>query len=451
MKEFDPFRLDTGNQCLWRRGDHGDEERILLKPKAFGILRYLVDHAGNLVTQEELLNAVWPNTYVQREVLKRHIVDIRNLLGDDPKSPAYIETRPWCGYQFIATVRDVASTAMTDPDLPARAKLVGRDQALADLRAYLGSALGGWRQIVFVTGEPGTGKTSLVDQFQREAASGMSMRIARGQCMEDYGDKEPWSPMLEALGNLCRGTGGTSVVRILAAQAPAWLAQFPSLVKPEEREMVPREILDAARQGMLREIGEALETIASEIPLLLVLEDVHLADTSMVDLISVLARGRRAAKLMVVATYRLSGLALSTHPLKIVERDLLDRRLCHELVLEPPGDLEMAGFPASESPDSSVPNGRLGLLDLHSEENLLFVFAALDHATDGGSRGMEKGDVRKEIEKLIRLRQNIDAAIADFERLDARLHAKGESPESNAGRQIQSLFEEKRKPRPVKP
>jgi hypothetical protein len=81
----------------------------------------------------------------------------------------------------------------------------------------------------------------------------------------------------------------------------------------------------------------------------------------------------------------------------------------------------------------------------------LFVFAALDHATDGGSRGMEKGDVRKEIEKLIRLRQNIDAAIADFERLDARLHAKGESPESNAGRQIQSLFEEKRKPRPVKP
>src|ERR1700735_4526794 len=90
MKEVDPFRLDTINRCLWRRNGNGDGERILLKPKAFGILRYLVDHAGRLVTQEELLNALWPDTYVQPEVLKRHIVDIRNVLGDKPKSPTYI-------------------------------------------------------------------------------------------------------------------------------------------------------------------------------------------------------------------------------------------------------------------------------------------------------------------------------------------------------------------------
>lgn len=228
------------------------------------------------------------------------------------------------------------------------------------------------------------------------------------------------------------------MVRILAAQAPAWLAQFPSLVKPEEREMVPREILDADPHGMLREIGEALETIASEIPLLLVLEDVHLADPSTVDLIYALARGRRAAKLMVVATYHQSGHALLGHPLRIVERDLLVHRLCHELVLEPPGDLEMAGFPVGQSPDSSVPNGRLAPLDLHSEGNQLLMCAALDPATDGGSRGMEKGDVRKEIEKLIRLRQNIDVAIADFERLDARLHAKGEA-EAASGKTLRAV------------
>jgi len=109
MKEFDPFRLDTGNECLWRRDEQGAEERILIKPKAFAILRYLVEHAGRLATQEQLLNAVWPHTYVQPEVLKRHIGDIRNLLGDDPKHPAFIETRPWRGYQFIAAVRDVVS------------------------------------------------------------------------------------------------------------------------------------------------------------------------------------------------------------------------------------------------------------------------------------------------------------------------------------------------------
>lgn len=373
MKEFYPFRLDIGNQCLWRRSDHGDDERILLKPKAFAILQYLVDHAGRLVTQGELLAAVWPDTWVQRDVLKRHIVDIRNLLGDDSRRPAYIETRPWRGYQFIAAVCDVACTAATGPDFPARTKLVGRDQALADLRACLGRALGCQRQVVFVTGEPAIGMmTALVDEFQRQAAAAMPIRIARGQCMEGYGGNGPYCPMPEALGNLCRGPGGAPAVRILAAQAPAWLVQFPSLKLGEPG------IPGAPRQRMLREIGEALETIASETPLLLVLEDIHLADSSTVDLISSLARGRRAAKLMVVATYRAAGLTLSGHPLEILERDLLVHRLCHELVLESVDDLKTAGYRASEPRDAE-----------------------------------------KEIEKLLRLRKHIDMAIADLKRLDA--------------------------------
>jgi DNA-binding winged helix-turn-helix (wHTH) protein len=87
MKEFPPFRLDVDNQCLWHLGAQGAERRILLTPKAFTMLRYLVERAGRLVTQEELLEALWTETYVQPEVLKSHIRDIRAVLGDDPKSP----------------------------------------------------------------------------------------------------------------------------------------------------------------------------------------------------------------------------------------------------------------------------------------------------------------------------------------------------------------------------
>lgn len=58
MKEFPPFRLDPANQCLWRSTEIGGEQRVPLKPKAFAVLRYLVEHAGRLVTQEELLGAV---------------------------------------------------------------------------------------------------------------------------------------------------------------------------------------------------------------------------------------------------------------------------------------------------------------------------------------------------------------------------------------------------------
>jgi DNA-binding response OmpR family regulator len=54
MKELRGFRLDEVNQCLWRREAEGKDERILLKPKSFAILRRLVEHAGRLVTQKDI-------------------------------------------------------------------------------------------------------------------------------------------------------------------------------------------------------------------------------------------------------------------------------------------------------------------------------------------------------------------------------------------------------------
>ena len=59
MRVFGPFRLDTVNHCLWRAN-----ERAPLTPKAFDVLRYLVEHADRLVTQDELLEALWTETYV---------------------------------------------------------------------------------------------------------------------------------------------------------------------------------------------------------------------------------------------------------------------------------------------------------------------------------------------------------------------------------------------------
>jgi DNA-binding response OmpR family regulator len=61
--------------------DDRNEERISLTPKAFGVLRYLVEHSGRLVTQNELLEALWPDTFVQPEVIKSHILDIRTRWG----------------------------------------------------------------------------------------------------------------------------------------------------------------------------------------------------------------------------------------------------------------------------------------------------------------------------------------------------------------------------------
>src|SRR5207245_8679839 len=105
MREFPPFRLDTVNQCLWR-GDGAAEERILLAPRAFAVLRYLVEHPGRLVAHDELLEALWTKTYVQPEVLKSHIASIRAVLGDDARRPRFIETLSRRGYRFIAAVTE---------------------------------------------------------------------------------------------------------------------------------------------------------------------------------------------------------------------------------------------------------------------------------------------------------------------------------------------------------
>ena len=121
MQEFPPFRLDPVNQCLWQHRETADDERILLPPKAFAVLYYLVAHAGRLVTQEELLEAVWPETYVQPEVLRKHIFTIRQALGDSPTQPQFLETLPRRGYRFLAPVR---TSPAAEP--PAPGTLVGR-------------------------------------------------------------------------------------------------------------------------------------------------------------------------------------------------------------------------------------------------------------------------------------------------------------------------------------
>jgi DNA-binding winged helix-turn-helix (wHTH) protein/tetratricopeptide (TPR) repeat protein len=101
MKSFQVFRLDTANQCLWR-----GQERVAIPPKPYDMLRYLVENPGRLVTQDELLEKLWPETYVNPELIRKYILDIRKILGDRPDNPEFIETVTKRGYRFIAPVVD---------------------------------------------------------------------------------------------------------------------------------------------------------------------------------------------------------------------------------------------------------------------------------------------------------------------------------------------------------
>jgi DNA-binding winged helix-turn-helix (wHTH) protein len=398
MKEFPPFRLDTVNQCLWRRAGAdaaAADERILLTPKAFAVLCYLVEHAGRLVTLDELLGAVWPDTYVQPEILKYQISAIRNRLGDRPKDPLFIETLPRRGYRFVAEVTEGEPAAFSAEADRNRTRLAGRESELNALRACFRKALTGQRQIVFITGEPGIGKTALADEFQRQAsAEEPFLRVARGQCVEGYGGAEAYYPMLDALHELCRGSEANQTIEILAARAPTWLVQFPALLKREHRQTLQREILGATRERMLREIRDALDTIASEAPLLLVFEDLQWIDPSTVDLISALARQRTSAKIMLIATKRPLDMLVPEHPLMALKQDLLLHHLCEEIALAPLGEAAIAEYLGAETPDGHSPDSFAGLIHRHSEGNPLFMVALLDHMTERGLISRESGKWR---------------------------------------------------------
>jgi DNA-binding winged helix-turn-helix (wHTH) protein len=175
---FPPFRLDLVNEQLWR-----ESQLVPLRPKTFAVLRCLVEQAGRLVTKEELLKTVWPGTRVSDGIVKGYIRDLRDALGDDSQQPRFIETVPRRGHRFIGqVVSDQFSVVSPLPTALPRSQLatgnwqlatplVGREAELRQLRHWLDKALRGERQMVFVTGEPGIGKTSLVEAFLSEVRS----------------------------------------------------------------------------------------------------------------------------------------------------------------------------------------------------------------------------------------------------------------------------------------
>jgi hypothetical protein len=227
--------------------------------------------------------------------------------------PLRIAGRRWFKrFHSRAPVKSVATATST---------MVGRVDELAKLNDLFAQVRSGTRRVIFVSGEPGIGKTTLTRTFL-DLATDRSVRIGRGQCVEQYGAAEPYMPILEALTRLYRASGGEKLVEILHRLAPAWLAQMPSLVSAEDRARLHELAQGTTQHRMLREMAEALEVIAADTPLVLYLEDLHWSDPSTLDLIATVARRREPAQLMILGTYRPVEMLASEHPLRAMKEEL---------------------------------------------------------------------------------------------------------------------------------
>jgi DNA-binding winged helix-turn-helix (wHTH) protein/tetratricopeptide (TPR) repeat protein len=389
---FPPFRLDPANQQLWR-----DKEEISLRRKTFDVLRFLVDHPGQLVTKEALLDAVWPGVVVGDSMPATCVVELRRALGDDARTPRFIETVHRRGYRFIAQVtaaaaREVAPKPSQPPKRP-KSIMVGREEELALLQGWYSQVLEGQRLVLFVAGEAGIGKTTFVQAFLDSIAQEGTPRLGRGQCVEQYGSGEPYMPVLEALSQLSREHGGERVIEVLNKFAPTWLAQMPELLTREERVRLQTETQGVTQQRMLREMTQALEALAAQMPLVLLLEDLHWSDFSTLELISACARRSGPARMLIVGTYRPVEILVKDHPLRTMKQELELHRYCEELRLKLLSEQNVVDYLARRlAGDGSRQFGTLApVIHGRTDGNPLFMVNMVDYLlVDAGLRASSR-------------------------------------------------------------
>lgn len=397
---FGPYRLDLEHQQLWR-----GEQGVTLQPKPLAVLQYLAQHPGQVVSSKELLKTVWTGTIVTKAVVKECMRAIRGALGENASAPQYIETVGREGYRFLVSHHattplvpgsrfHVPRAATQDSTLRTQhAALVGRETELARLHAALRKALNGERQVVFVTGEPGIGRTTLVEAFLARVAHEHEheLRIGYGQCVEQYGGGEAYLPLLEAMGRLCREDEGQPIIATLQQYAPTWLVQLSGVIPEAEAQALRLQVQGATQQRMLREMAEAIEAGTTRRPLLLIVEDLHWSDHATVELLSYLAQRRERARVLIVATYRPADLVTRSHPLKAIKQELHVKRHCEELRVELLSEPEVNEYLNRRFPQHQFPADLTAEIHRRTEGNALFMVNVVEELLQQGRIVEEEG------------------------------------------------------------
>lgn len=378
---FGEYRLDIENARLSKA-----EQVIALPPKAFAILVYLLERCGVLVGKDELLDAVWGHRYVSEGVLKSAVQVLRQALSDDARAPRYLETVHRRGYRFVMEASPLTTNGGLTPSVnivhERQLPVVGRDAEIALMQDSLTRALAGVPQLLFLSGQAGIGKTTLIEHFLLTNAG--QLVIARGQCVEQYGQGEPYLPILEILNSVCRQLGDTAL-KVLEKTAPDWLAELPWLADGQPSSGAT----DNTRTRLLRELGELLERWSNDFALLLVLEDLHWSDHATLDALAYLIRRRTPARWLILASYRPEQPGDGDQTLARLVRDLQLRGLAQEVALSLLSESAVADYLRRCLNDASPDRGLIHALYQRSEGLPFFLAQLIDNLDSNGLNPLE--------------------------------------------------------------
>ena len=309
--------------------------------------------------------------------------------------------RPQSARELLAAVQrcnrrereDAVKAEVENPTIsPVKRHSVGRQKELEQLGRAFDSVVASQALFLCVTGEPGIGKTTLIEDFLSElAATGRPFLLARGRCSERLAGTEAYLPFLEAMESLLQGEGCETAVQVMKTTAPNWYAQVAPLAADESLVRALAESKAATQERLKRELSAFLQELARLRPLILFFDDLHWADASTVDLLAYLGGKCAELRALLIFTYRPTDLAVSRHPFGPVKLDLQARGVCRELALEFLRRPDLDRYLALEFPAHRFPEEFAVLVHERTEGSPLFMADLLRYLRDRQVLALEDG------------------------------------------------------------
>jgi DNA-binding winged helix-turn-helix (wHTH) protein/tetratricopeptide (TPR) repeat protein len=358
--EFGPFRVDPSARSLTRDG-----KPIAVAPKAFDVLTFLIRHRDEVVSRQSLFDDVWANCAVEDATLTQHVYLLRRLLRVDASEPSVIATVPRRGYRFVRAITEGVK-------LTKSGAIVGRAREIDDLHGWLGRTASS-SHVVCITGEPGIGKTALIDEFVDGASRQPDICVARSRCSELFGNGETYLPLLDLLDDF-RRRYGKSMSELMQARAPHWYAQ----VDPNALASSPALPLRSPDQ-LKWELCAFLEDVSRASVVVVVIDDWHWTSVSTVELLAYLASKSDRMRVLFVLAYRPAELIARDVVFMHAKFDLQARGVCHELALGPLTEKDVERYVAGELRSDRLPAGLVPFLYSRTEGSPLFMVDLLRH------------------------------------------------------------------------
>ncbi len=375
--QFEHYELNESTRELRHAG-----ESVETKPQVLSLLAYMMRNRSRIVSRRELFEEIWADVSVSEGTLNNAIYEARTAIGDDGHQQRTIQTVHRKGFRFIADVdeTDARGTTHGRNVWDERVPFIGRKKLLEAVRTEITHSRRGHGRLILIDGEAGVGKTAFT---QRLTAGVNNMTVRMGRCYEGKGAPPFW-PWVQILLTQIQESSPTLLVEQMGHGVGSILQLLPSIAEKLPGVAAPAPLQsEGARFELFDALTKYIARIGNVEPLLLVIDDLHWADSASLRFLEYLSVELSSMRVCVIATYREEELN-EEHPLVGILGSVLRHPHVHRHSLQglEKGEVrELIEKIMDESPTMALSD----TISKRSDGNPLFVRELLGLMQSGGS------------------------------------------------------------------